>query len=248
MVADVNPTETLAEKAEAPAETGAQTDAKAAAKTDKAVAAKKEKAARKALKTAPKKAAKKSTKKVRKAARPKAKRKSTTARAKAQPVRNERKNQMKFDPTTMFAGFGALPGTAAFEKMFTEAAERSEETAKRSRKAAEELAEMYRANVDAVVEASRIAATGAQSISQSMAAKTRDSVEQTANTVRSFAEVKNPTELLQLQGDLARTAFDRFVEDSSAFTESFVKLAGEAFQPISNRASANVEKLNEIAA
>jgi phasin family protein len=125
---------------------------------------------------------------------------------------------------------------------------RSEETAKRSRKAAEELAEMYRGNVDAFVESSRIAATGAQSIGQSIAAKSRDGIEQTANTVRSFAEAKNPTELLQLQSDFARSAFDRFVEDSSALTESLVKLAGEAFQPISNRASSNVEKLNDIAA
>jgi phasin family protein len=221
MVAETNPTEKLAE-------TGAQ--------TAKAVAAQGEKATKKVTKT------------VRKAAKPKAKRKSKAAHAKAQPVRNERKTKMKFDPTNMFAGFGALPGTAAFEKLFAEAAERSEETAKRSRKAAEELAEMYRANVDAVAEASRIAATGAQSIGQTIASKSRDTIEQTANTVRSFAEAKNPAELLQLQGDFARTAFDRFVEDGSALTESFVKLAGEAFQPISNRASANAEKLNEIAA
>ncbi|HUG45055.1 MAG TPA: phasin family protein [Sphingomicrobium sp.] len=240
MVADTNtPIDAAADAAKAQVDAVAETT-KAA--TD--AGARTAKTARKSTT----KAVRKTTKKTARKSAPKSRRKAKASRAKAQPVRNERKNQMKFDPTTMFAGFGALPGTAAFEKLFTEAAERSEETAKRSRKAAEELAEMYRANMDAVVEASRIAATGAQSISQSMATKTRDSVEQTANTVRSFAEVKNPTELLQLQGDLARTAFDRFVEDSSALTESFVKLAGEAFQPISNRASANVEKLNEIAA
>ena len=69
-----------------------------------------------------------------------------------------------------------------------------------------------------------------------------------ASTIRTVAEAKSPTELLQLQSDFARTAFDRFVEDSSALTESFVKLAGEAFQPLSSRASANVEKFNQIAA
>jgi phasin family protein len=119
---------------------------------------------------------------------------------------------------------------------------------KRSRKAAEELADLYRGNLDAFVEAGKIAATGAQALGQNLASKSRDSLEQTANTVRSFAEAKSPTELLQLQSDFARTAFDRFVEESSALTESFVKLAGEAFQPISNRASANVERFNQIAA
>jgi phasin family protein len=148
----------------------------------------------------------------------------------------------------IFGAFAAFPATPAFEKLFTEASVRGEEAVKRSRKAAEELADLYRGNLDAFVEAGKIAATGAQTIGQDLAAKSRDSLEQTANTVRSFAEAKNPTELLQLQSDFARTAFDRFVEDSSALTESFVKLAGEAFQPLSNRASANVEKFNQIAA
>ena len=111
-----------------------------------------------------------------------------------------------------------------------------------------ELADLYRGNVEAFVEASKIAATGAQSIGQDMVAKSRDGLEQSANSVRTFAEAKSPTELLQLQSDFARTAFDRFVEESSALTESVVKLAGEAIQPLSNRASANVERLNKIAA
>jgi phasin family protein len=150
--------------------------------------------------------------------------------------------------TNIFAGFSAFPGASAFEKLFADATQRSEEAVKRSRKVAEEFADLYRGNVEAFVEASKIAATGAQSIGQDMVAKSRDGLEQSANSVRTFAEAKSPTELLQLQSDFARTAFDRFVEESSALTESVVKLAGEAIQPLSNRASANVERLNKIAA
>jgi phasin family protein len=164
------------------------------------------------------------------------------ARAKERNVEMTKQNEK------IFGAFTAFPGAAAFEKLFTDASERGEEAVKRSRKAAEELADLYRGNLDAFVEAGKIAATGAQSIGQEFAAKSRDSLEQTASTVRSLAEAKNPTELLQLQSDFARTAFDRFVEESSALTESVVKLAGEAFQPLSNRASANVEKFNQIAA
>jgi phasin family protein len=180
-----------------------------------------------------------------------AKRAKTAKRARrtSKPIvgANERIEEMNND-TNIFAGFGAFPGAAAFENMFGDASLRSEEIASRSRKAVEELADMYRGNIDAFAEAGRIAASGAQSIGQDIVAKSRDGLEQTANTVRTFAEAKSPTELLQLQSDFARTAFDRFVEQSSNLTESFVKLAGEAFQPISNRASANVEKLNTIAA
>ncbi len=175
-------------------------------------------------------------------------RKAKPAPRKTRSSAKERNDEMTNQTPNMFAGFGAIPGATAFEKLFSEAANRGEEAVKRSRKAAEELADLYRGNVDAFVEAGRIAATGAQSIGQDLAAKSRDNLEQTANSVRSFAEAKSPTELLQLQSDFARTAFDRFVEESSSLTESFVKLAGEAFQPLSNRASAAVERFNDIAA
>ena len=48
--------------------------------------------------------------------------------------------------------------------------------------------------------------------------------------------------------DFARASFDRAVAESSKLTESLVKLAGEAFQPLSNRASANAERFNTLVA
>jgi phasin family protein len=239
MVADSNAqTEAAAEATKAQADAVVETT-KAAANAGERTA----KTARKAAASTARDAAKATRKTA-----TKSRRKARRASAAPKPRANQRNDQMKFDPTNVFAGFGAFPGASAFEKLFTEAAERGEEAAKRSRKAAEELADIYRGNVDAFVEAGRIATAGAQSIGQDIAAKSRDSLELTANRVRSLAEAKSATELLQLQSEFARSAFDRFVEDSSALTESFVKLAGEAFQPISNRASANVEKLNDIAA
>lgn len=175
-----------------------------------------------------------------------AKRKSGT-RSKARATRTERTNEMNFQPNA-FAGFGAFPAAAGFEKLVNETTGRSEEAAKRSRKAAEEMADIARGNVDALVEASRIAASGAQSIAQKALAKSRDNVELAADTVRSMAEAKNPADLLQLQAEFVRGAFDRFVSESSNLTESVVKLAGESFQPISNRATRNVERFNDIIA
>ncbi|MDQ3471643.1 MAG: phasin family protein, partial [Pseudomonadota bacterium] len=76
----------------------------------------------------------------------------------------------------------------------------------------------------------------------------RDSVELAATTVRSMTEAKNPADLMQLQAEFVRGAFDRFVSESSTMAESMVKLAGESFQPISNRATRNVERFNDIIA
>jgi phasin family protein len=99
-----------------------------------------------------------------------------------------------------------------------------------------------------MVEASRVATEGARSIGQDVVATGRDGVEQAADAIRSLAEAKSPTEYLQLQSEFARASFDRAVAESSKLTESLVKLAGEAFQPISNRATANAERFNTLVA
>jgi phasin family protein len=144
--------------------------------------------------------------------------------------------------------FDAVPAFAPFQSIFVEANERSQEFAKKGQKVAEELADLARANVEAIVEAGRVATEGARSIGQDVVAKQRDSFEQAADAVRSFAEAKSPTEYLQLQGEFARASFDRAIVESSKLTESLVKLAGEAFQPLSNRAAANAERFNTLVA
>jgi phasin family protein len=150
--------------------------------------------------------------------------------------------------TNFFNGFEAVPAFAPFQSLFADANERSQELVKRSQKVAEELADLARANVEAIVEASRVAAEGAKSLGQDVVATSRDRVEQAADAIRSLAEAKSPTEYLQLQGEFARASFDRAVAESSRLTESLVKLAGEAFQPISNRATANAERFNTLVA
>jgi phasin family protein len=142
----------------------------------------------------------------------------------------------------------AIPAFAPFQSILADANERSQELVKRSQKVAEELADLARANVEAVVEASRVATEGARTIGQDVVATSRDGVEKAAGAIRSLAEAKSPTEYLQLQGDFARASFDRAVAESSRLTESLVKLAGEAFQPLSNRASANAERFNTLVA
>ncbi|HYX46724.1 MAG TPA: phasin family protein [Sphingomicrobium sp.] len=150
--------------------------------------------------------------------------------------------------TNFFNGFDAVPAFAPFQSLFADANERSQELVKKSQKVAEELADLARANVEAVVEAGRVAAEGARSIGQEVVASNRDGVEKAADAIRSLAEAKSPTEYLQLQGEFARSQFDRAVAETSKLTESLVKLAGEAFQPLSNRATANAERFNTLVA
>ena len=188
--------------------------------------------------------------KARKATRTNARRAKTTRTAKAKPAaaRNQRNETVTKTNTNFFGGFEGFPTVAPFQSLFADAGERSQEAARRTQQATEEFADIARGNVEALVEASRVAAEGARSIGQDVIAKSRASVEQTADAIRSLAEAKSPTELVQLQGEYARASFDRLVAESSKLTESLVKLAGEAIQPISNRATASAKRFNSFVA
>jgi phasin family protein len=171
-----------------------------------------------------------------------------TAASKVADATNEGIKTVTTNTNRFFAGFDAIPAFAPFQSMFADAGERSQEVARRTQKVAEEMADLTRANVEAFVESSRLAAEGARSLSQDVVASGRQGVEKTADAIRSLAEAKSPTEYLQLHSEIARASFDRLVAQSSRLTETVVKLAGEAIQPISNRASANAERINSLVA
>jgi len=225
----------------------AQTAAEAPAKVAEAVADTVQTIAKESAKTARRSRAATARKAKRDATAQKgATRKTRTAARKTARATQERIETVT--NTNFFNGFEAVPAFAPFQSLFADANERSQELAKKGQKVAEELADLARANVEALVEAGRVAAEGARSIGQDVVAKQRDSVEQAADAIRALAEAKSPTEYLQLQGEFARASFDRAVAETSKLTESLVKLAGEAFQPLSNRATANAERFNSLVA
>lgn len=169
------------------------------------------------------------------------------AAAKAAAPRIERTTTMTFDANKFF-NVDALPGADKFQTLFAGAGERSQEIVRKSQKAAEDLAEITKANVEALTEAGRIAVSGARTIGQDALASGREGIEQASAAVKTLAEAKSPTEFFQLQSELVRASFDRVVAEGSKLTEQFVKLAGEAVQPLSTRASLNAERINELAA
>jgi phasin family protein len=152
------------------------------------------------------------------------------------------------DTTNWFAGFTSVPGADKFQSLFAEAGEKGQEAVRKSQAFAETVTETAKANMEAVVESTRIAAAGARDLGQEVVASTKDNVEKATAAVKTLAEAKSPTEFFQLQSELAKASFDRFVAEGSKLTEQFVKLAGEAVQPLSSRASVNAEKFNELTA
>ena len=225
---------------EAVADTATKVTKQSAAAGKRARASTARKSRREAAKAAPK-----PTRTTRAKAPRRASRKTVSATA---AVAQERIQNVNYNTNKFFAGFDAVPAFAPFQSLFADAGERSQEVARRSQKVAEEFADLTRANVEAIVESGRVAVEGVRSLGQDVVSRNRDGVEKAADAIRTLAEAKSPTEYLQLQSEIARTSFDRLVAETSRFTESFVKLAGEAVQPISNRASANAERINSLVA
>ena len=175
-------------------------------------------------------------------------RRAAKAAGARKPAAQERIETVTKNTNNWFAGFNAIPNSGSFQTLFADAGERGQEVARRSQKAIEELTEVSRANVEALVDAGKIAVEGARSIGQDVVETGREGVEQAADAVRALAEAKSASEFIQLQSEFARAQFDRFVTESSRLTETFVKLAGEAIQPIQTRATLNAERINKLVA
>ena len=245
--------ETNVEKTIAAVTTPVTTTSTTVAKSARQTAAKTAKPARKARAVAAKRRARQAPAKLNATVKKITKRnvKSTKRIAKASiaaaTTQIERNSPMAYDFTKMFAGF-ELPAADRFQTIFAGAGERGQDLVRKSQEAASEMTEVAKANLEAITEAGRIAATGVRSLGQDALASSRDGFEQASTSLKTLADAKSPTEFFQLQSELARTSFDRIVAEGSKFTEAMVKLAGEAVQPLSNRASINAERINELAA
>jgi len=134
------------------------------------------------------------------------------------------------------------------QSAFTEVNEKTKTAMEKSARAFEELGELTRGNLEAVVESSRIAAKGVETLGQDAAEFGRKSFEKTSATMKSFAGIKTPAEFFQLQSELMSQAMDSFASETARNSEKLLKLANEVSQPISNRVSVVADKIKTLAA
>lgn len=133
--------------------------------------------------------------------------------------------------------------TDRVQAMFGDVNARAKTAMEKGAKLFEEMNELNKGNLEAVVESGKIAAKGMQTMGQDAAELTRKSFESATTAMKSFASVKSPTELFKLQSDYAKSALETMVAESAKASEAWLKLAGEVAQPISNRYSVAAEKL-----
>lgn len=137
--------------------------------------------------------------------------------------------------------------TATAKDVFADVQTRAKTAAAKGTVLANEATEFTKANVEAVVESGKIFFTGAQELLKDNVETGKTVIETVTEDAKKVAAVKSPTELFQLQGEIARRNFDAMVSYGSKRTEAWVKLYNEAFAPISNRVSVAVEKVKTAA-
>lgn len=136
---------------------------------------------------------------------------------------------------------------AKAQAVFADMNERTKAAVEKSTKLVEEMNEFAKGNLEAVVESSRIAAKGFESMGQDAAEYGRKQFETATAALKGMASAKSPTDFFKLQSDFVRGAFDTYVAEASKNTEAMLKLAGDAAQPLSSRFAVAAEKIKTAA-
>lgn len=137
----------------------------------------------------------------------------------------------------------ATDTTAKAQAIFADVNDRAKGAMAKSTKAFEDMNAFGKGNVEALVESSKIAAKGVETLGQDAAEFARKSLEEATTAFKTLATVKSPTEFMKLHSDYVRSAFDAMVAETSRSTETMLKLAGEVAQPISNRIAVAADKM-----
>ena len=137
--------------------------------------------------------------------------------------------------------------TAKAKEMAAEMQTRAKAAYDKGTELTKDAVEFQKGNFEALVESGKILASGMQDMGRTYVAEAKSAAETVQADVKKVAAVKSPTELFQLQGEIARRNFDAMVSTTSKNTEAMLKLANEAFAPLSSRMSLAAEKVRKAA-
>ena len=111
----------------------------------------------------------------------------------------------------------------------------------RAMKTAEQLAQFSQGNVEAVMKSSQILASGLRDMSKLFAEHAKASLDETMATFKAMTSVKSVKEVFDMQTSFARSAMEKAVAESGKLTEHSMKLAEQAFAPLTARVNVAVE-------
>lgn len=112
-------------------------------------------------------------------------------------------------------------------------------------KATEDFLAFGQGSLDAFVKSSQIWAAGVQGISKQVAATAQASFDETLAAFKALAAVKTPKDAMDIQAKLVRANLEHAVAEAGKLSDASLKLAEQAFAPITAQMSAAAEKFTK---
>lgn len=137
---------------------------------------------------------------------------------------------------------------AKLESVYADMNEKAKAGVEKSTKALEEMSDIAKGNVEALVESGKIAAKGFETFGQEAVDYSRKSFEKATASIKTFSGVKTPTEFFQLQSQFLSSTFDDFTKEAAKNGEALMKLAGDVAQPLTARVTIVTDKVKSLAA
>jgi phasin family protein len=132
---------------------------------------------------------------------------------------------------------------AGFESTQTKMKQQME----KAMKTAEELVSFGQGNLEAVMKSSQIWTAGVQDISKQVAASAQASFDESLSTFKALTSVRSLKDALDLQTNYARSSLEKAVTETGRITDASLKLAEQAWAPITARVTLAVEKFAKTA-
>ena len=128
---------------------------------------------------------------------------------------------------------------------FEQIATNSRAAIEQSLKTVNAITTMTRGNVEALLESSRLASGGIQTIAHEIASYSKRTLERTTSAARALTLAKTAPELIQLQSEFARVEFDNAVSEVSALSETMFETMTAIFEPLQKQAMAAAQ-INDL--
>ena len=143
-------------------------------------------------------------------------------------------------------------GTEAFAKAYEEFYNSARDQMTKAQQSIfgnlDEVSDFNRDNVEAAIVSSNIVAKGFEVVGKEFAAYAEQASEANMAAAKNLSTAKDPQELIVLQSEWAKSAFDGFVSESSKFQDISVKVSNQASQPINERINKAVETFTKTIA
>ena len=138
---------------------------------------------------------------------------------------------------------GAKTFQDASERLSTAGNQAFRETVERSLETLNQLNEVSKKNLEAVVASVGAATRGAEALGAQAMSYSKSSVEQGMDAARALSAVKSVQEAVELQTNFARTALETYLSEMNRMSETVAASVKDSLAPLNERATSAMETL-----